>query len=821
MKRRYPILGMSCAACAATVQRTLGKTPGVRKAAVNFADNSATVDFDENATDEVSLEKAVRDAGYELVLPQHTDEAELRQQQAYELLRRRAFVAVGAAVPIIILSIWGMDITWARWLMFVLATPVMLWCGRDFFVHTVRQLRRLRANMDTLVALSTGIAYLFSVINLLFPELITSHLFFESSVGITAFILLGRWLEARARRRTGAALRGLMALQPQNVPVVQDDGTTSLAPIKEVHAGSLFRVLPGARVALDGTVVEGASFVDENSLTGEPLPVEKSEGQKILAGTLNGKGTLTVRCDKTADATVLSGVIRSVRQAQGSRAPVQQTVDRVAAVFVPAVILISLLTLAGWLIFSPDSGVAAAVMAMTSVLIIACPCALGLATPTALMVGIGRAAQQGILIKDAESLQIARRVDTVVLDKTGTLTEGRPSVVRSTLTNEQVSVIAALESLSEHPIAHAICHWASSDASTCATASQAPQITDFQALPGYGLSAMVNGKGHYVGNLSLIKDKGIAASDALLEEAAKEANFGRTLVWLADENTALGFLAVADKVTAIGKRAVAQLHDIGVETVMLTGDSRKAALAIADETGIKDVEAEMLPQHKAEYIIRRKDEKRVVAMVGDGINDSAALATADLSIAMAQGSDIAMDTAQATILGNDLTKIPELIALSRATMRTVNQNLFWAFIYNTAAIPLAAFGVIPPMVGSLCMAMSSISVVTNSLRLRGKKADDAPMVGTPQDNDKDTALTNKDTAQTKTNTMEKKYNVSGMMCQHCRAHVERALNSIDGVSATVTLEPAEATVRFSGDALPLSELQKVVNEQAGEYTLSE
>lgn len=828
MKKRFPIFGMSCAACAATVQHTLDSAQGVRRAAVNFADSSVSVDFDEQITDENSLAQAVREAGYELILSHETDDAENKQKIAYRNLKRRAIFALATSIPLMAMSMWGMHTAWTRYAMALLATPVMLWCAQPFYANALRQLRHFHTNMDSLVALSTGIAYIFSLINLFFPALITSQVYFESAVGIIAFILLGRWLEARAKQRTGAAIRGLMELQPKTVPVVQPDGTTISVKIADITIGQKVLVQPGARIPIDGTVTDGNSFVDESSLTGEPVPTEKSCGQKVLAGTLNGQGALTVRCDKAAAETVLSDVIRAVREAQGSRAPVQQTVDSVAAVFVPVVIAISLLTLATWLIFSPTSGVAAAVMAMTGVLIIACPCALGLATPTALMVGIGRAAEGGMLIKDAESLQKACRVNTVILDKTGTLTEGRPIVTNYHLNKSDIQTLATIESRSEHPLAQAICNWAASKADTD---SNIGNIQDFRALPGLGVTAILNDNRYYVGSRSLLREKDIVLPQNLeLAASAQEAQ-GRTLVWLAGETEALGFAALSDCLKASSIETIKSLQKLEIETIMLTGDNPAAAQNLAAEAGISKFEASMLPTAKADYIRRLQKTGHVVAMVGDGINDSAALAAADLSVAMGHGSNIAMDAAQATLLGTDLTRLPMLISLSRHTMRTVHQNLFWAFIYNIIAIPLAACGVVNPMIGSICMAFSSISVITNSLRLKRfktsyleKSEGVCPKMvqktaRTPSNSN--LSLINNRLEPTKTTIMKKTYSVSGMMCQHCRAHVERALNTLDGISASVTLEPAEATVTFSGAPLPLSVLQEAVSQHAGDYTLSE
>ena len=841
MKKRYPILGMNCAACALTVGRTLQKCHGVHTAVVNFADNSATVDYDASLTSDETLAEAVRQAGYELVLPHKADEAEAREEAAYRLLKRKAFVALCAALPLMALSMWAMEREWARIAMFLLSTPVVFWCGKDFFVHALRQLLCLRANMDTLVALSTGTSYLFSVVNLFMPHLVTPHLYFESSVGIIAFILLGRYLEHRARRHTGDALRGLTALQSRQVPLWQPDGSTRLVPIDKVQAGMRIVVLPGARVPVDGTVFEGHSFVDESSLTGEPLPVEKMPQSEVLAGTLNGEGLLHVRCNKAVGETVLDGVIRSVREAQGSRAPVQQTVDRVAAVFVPIVILISLLTFVGWMVFQPSAGLTGAILALTAVLIIACPCALGLATPTALIVGIGRAARCGILIRDAESLQTARRVSRFALDKTGTLTYGKPVVCHSTLTPEDAYLLAYLETFTIHPLASAITTWVaqSQDSSKTSHASHDSEADfptfDLLELPGQGFQACVDDKDYVVGNRTLMNLYHIELSAEQLQSAELHEEQGHTVVWFANGRRARGYVAITDTLKPTSREAVRTLQQMGVEVTMLTGDTLAAAKAIATEAGISHVHASLLPQDKADYVRQAQQRGEVVAMVGDGINDSAALAAANLSIAMGKGSDVATHTAQATTLSTDLRKCVTLIALSRATMRTVEQNLFWAFIYNIVAIPLAALGFINPMIGSICMALSSISVVTNSLRLRSVRLplfDASDGASMPQKSDVPTASSNSTTVDNASttfqptntshhHTMIKTYSIQGMMCAHCVSHVSRALNSLDGVTAVVTLEPAQAVITYAGEPLPLDLLQRTIADQAGDYTIKE
>lgn len=631
------------------------------------------------------------------------------------------------SLPVAVIGMFFMDIPLANPIMWLLATPVLGWCGRSFFVNAWRQLRHRTVTMDTLVALSTGIAYLFSLFNMLWPEFwlargIQPHVYFEASSVIIAFILLGRLLEARAKENTTTAIRKLMGLQPRTVTLVVN-GERREVPIEQVRPGNAVLVRPGERIAVDGRIADGASYVDESMLTGEPVAVRKEPGAEVFAGTINQKGSFTFRAEKVGTDTLLARIIRMVQEAQGSKAPVQQRVDRIAAVFVPVIISVALLAFVLWLLLDPADGLTHGMLALVTVLIIACPCALGLATPTAITVGIGKAAEEGILIRDAESLEAARRIDTVVLDKTGTLTEGRPEVTdEAWLGGDRTpaAVLAALERLSEHPLAEAV---------VAHLKEAAPvSVTGFESLTGRGVRGIANGTAYLAGSETLLREQGRQIDPELARQAARWLDEAKTVIWLADERQALGVLAVADTIRESTPQAVRRLHEAGITVWMVTGDNENTARAIAARAGIEHWKSGVLPDGKCAFIRSLQEQGHRVAMTGDGINDSAALAQADLSIAMGGGSDIAIDVAQMTIVSSDLNRIPDAIALSVRTVRTIRQNLFWAFIYNLIGVPIAAGVLYPvcgfllnPMIAGAAMAFSSVSVVTNSLRLKWRK----------------------------------------------------------------------------------------------------
>ena len=613
-------------------------------------------------------------------------------------------------------------------IMALLSAPVVFWLGRGFFVNAWQQLRHRSATMDTLVALSTGIAYLFSLFNLVFPEFwlsrgVEPHVYFEAAAVIIAFILLGRTLEEKAKGDTTASLKKLIGLQPKNAIVVAADGTQTEIPISRIRVGDLLAVRPGEKIAVDGAVCEGDSYVDESMLSGEPLPVHKEPGTKVFAGTINQKGSFRFRAEKVGAATMLAQIIRMVQEAQGSKAPVQKLADKIAGIFVPAIIGIALLSFVLWLVFDPSGGLTHGILAAVTVLVIACPCALGLATPTAVMVGIGKGAEKGILIRDAVSLETAGKIDTVVMDKTGTLTEGKPVVTDIVWANgddRAKAVFFSLEKLSEHPLADAVVHYFAGVPTL--------NVERFGSLTGKGIEGTVDGVRYFAGSRRLLDEQGIVVGKELNIEAQRLSAEAKSIVWFADSEQALAVAAIADRIKDSSVEAVRELQAAGIDVYMLTGDSRAVAGHIAEKAGIRHFEAEILPQDKAAFVKRLQTLGHKVAMAGDGINDSAALAQADLSIAMGGGSDIAMDVAQMTIISSDLRKIPEAIQLSKQTVRTIRQNLFWAFIYNLVGIPVAAGALYPvsgfllnPMIAGAAMALSSVSVVANSLRLKYRR----------------------------------------------------------------------------------------------------
>ena len=731
IQETFPILGMSCASCAARVDKTLNHQPGVSKATVNYASGIATVEYAPLQCSPEALQQAVQAAGYDLLIQpdkKTLEEAEQVHEQKYRALKFRTTLAIILSIPIVIIGMFFMNMPYANLIMWVLSTPIIFWLGRSFFVSAWKQLKHGSANMDTLVANSTGIAYLFSLFNLFFPEFwlsrgIHPHVYFEAASVIIAFILLGRLLEEKAKGNTSSALKKLMGLQPKNVTIIPISGNPKEVPIEQIHPGDIILVKPGERIAVDGIVTEGDSYVDESTLSGEPIAVSKQKDAKVFAGTINQKGSFRFRAEKIGTDTLLAKIIHMVQDAQGSKAPVQQLVDKIASIFVPVIITIAVLSFLTWILLDGENGFTHGLLALVTVLIIACPCALGLATPTAIMVGIGKGAEKGILIKDAESLEMAKKIDTVVLDKTGTVTEGKP-VVSGLLWNERTeqaeSIFYSLEKLSEHPLAEAIVNYLKD--------SRFTEIEHFDSLTGRGVKGQAEGKTYYVGNRELLEENQIAISSFLADEATRLTAEAQTVIWFADEINALAIAAITDQIKTSSIQAVAELRTSGIEVYMLTGDNEMTGQAIARQAGILHYKAGVLPQDKAAFVSQLQKEGKKVAMVGDGINDSAALAQSDLSIAMGNGSDIAMDVAKMTLISSDLTKIPEALKLSKLTVRTIRQNLFWAFIYNLIGIPIAAGLLYPingfllnPMIAGAAMAFSSVSVVSNSLRLKRKK----------------------------------------------------------------------------------------------------
>ena len=730
IKNTYPVLGMSCASCAARVDKTLNDLPGVYQATVNYATAVAQVEYNPEVCSDAILQSAVQDAGYDLLIDTGEDVADKAEEirlTRYRKIKRRTVAALLLSLPIMVISMFFEDISSLKYALWILATPVVFGLGREFYINAWRQLKHGTSNMDTLVAVSTGIAYTFSVFNLLFPDFwlsrgIEPHIYFEAASVIIAFILLGRLLEERAKQNTSTAIKKLIGLQPKTVTIIVDSDKRTV-PITAVQKGDTILVKPGERIAVDGIVVTGESYVDESMLNGEPVPMHKQSGEKVFAGTINQKGTFRFVADKIGSDTMLAQIIRMVQDAQGSKAPVQKLVDKIARFFVPAIISISIIAFVAWIFLAPTNGFTNGLLAMVTVLIIACPCALGLATPTAIMVGIGKGAEKGILIKDAQSLEIAQKIDTIILDKTGTITAGHPIVVESLWENgfeHSRKILYSLEKLSEHPLSDAVVNTLQNEKEI--------SIDKFENVPGKGVKGVVGSQTYYAGNLSLLNDNYIAIASHLQELANKWTQEAKTLVWFADSTQAIAAIALTDEIKQTSAQAISQLQEMGVEVYMLTGDNAISAQAISRKIGINHYKAGVLPNEKAQFIKELQANGKKVSMVGDGINDSAALAQANLSIAMGQGSDIAVDTAMATILSSDLLKIPETIRLSQLTIKTIYQNLFWAFIYNLIGIPIAAgifYSVngflLNPMWASAAMAFSSVSVVLNSLRLKRKR----------------------------------------------------------------------------------------------------
>lgn len=735
-KKIFPVTGMSCASCAASVESILQSQPGIETAAVNFAGSSVMIEYQPAVTHPESMKKALQSVGYDMLIEEDqqagSESLEELQHEQYRRLKNRTVWAIVLSVPLVIIGMFGMHWPYANEIMFALATPILFLFGRQFFVNAWKQASHGKANMDTLVALSTSAAYIFSVFNMVYPEFFTSrgleaHVYFEAAGVIIAFILLGRMLEERAKSNTSSAIKKLMGLQPKTVVRINSDGNETVIPIAEAAKGDLLLVKPGDKIPVDGIVSDGNSYVDESMISGEPIPVEKKAGEKVFAGTINQKGSFRFHAEKVGGETVLAQIIQMVQQAQGSKAPVQKLVDKIAGIFVPVVIGLALISFILWTVFGGEYALTQGLLAFITVLVIACPCALGLATPTAIMVGVGKGAESGILIKDAESLELAHKTNAIIVDKTGTVTEGKPAVTDTAWENETdkrhfSDIVYTMEAASEHPLASAVTAYLRD--------KEASRITTehFESITGKGIKIRVSGESFFGGNLQLMKENGIRISEDLQQKTTKWQTEAKTVVYFSDSRNVKAIFAIADRIKETSAKAIAELHRLGIEVYMLTGDNRHTAEAVAKQTGIDHVMAEVLPSDKADFVKKLQQQGKVTAMVGDGINDSQALAEADVSIAMGKGSDIAMDVAKMTIISSDLLKIPQAVSLSRQTVKTIKQNLFWAFIYNIIGIPIAAGALYPftgfllnPMIAGAAMALSSVSVVTNSLRLKWKK----------------------------------------------------------------------------------------------------
>lgn len=727
-----PVLEMSCAVCAGNVESTVQALSGVEKASVNFAAGTLTVTYNPSVITLEVMQAAVQAAGYDLIV-EAEDPVAMQEEKArmhYKILRRNTIGAWTLSIPLALLGMVFMHVPFGNWIMMVLALAIMIFFGRSFYVNGVRHALKGKANMDTLVALSTSIAFLFSLFNTLCPGFwlgkgLEPHVYYEASGVIIAFVLLGKLMEERAKNSTSSAIKGLMGLQPKTARLVTD-GREEEVPISNLQVGNVVSVRPGEKIPVDGTLLQGSSSVDESMLSGEPIPVEKNAGDRVLAGTINQKGAFTMEATSVGGTTVLAQIVQMVQSAQGSKAPVQRIVDKISGIFVPVVVLLSFLTFVCWLVIGGESYFSYALLSAVSVLVIACPCALGLATPTALMVGMGKGAEQHIVIKDAFALENLCKVDTVVLDKTGTLTEGVPVVTDSYWISDDniryLDVLYTAEQKSEHPLASAILCWLEeSGAKVC-------EAENFESLTGRGVRIQVEGVTYWAGSQGLLDIFQAGIPEKVRKQIGQWQEDGQSVVFYGQETRLLAVLAISDRIKPTSAEAVKELKKQGIEVHLLTGDGVRTAERVAATLDIGYYKAEVMPNDKEEYIISLQQQGKKVAMVGDGINDSQALARADVSIAMGKGTDIAMDVAMVTLITSDLLLLPGAIRLSKQTVRLIYQNLFWAFIYNVIGIPLAAGVLFPinglllnPMLASAAMAFSSVSVVLNSLRLKFMK----------------------------------------------------------------------------------------------------
>jgi Cu+-exporting ATPase len=717
----FAIGGMHCAACAVRNERTLRKIPGVREANVNLGTRRARVEFDEASVSEVALREAVVENGYQVLADEAAADHREQSRREVETARRRAFLAIALGAPVVVLAMTDIALPWSYlgrnasvWIQAVLSSVVILGLGFEVHRGMAAQARNFTANMDTLISLGTLAALFYSLWGMLVGS---GHLYFETGVVIAALILLGRYFEARSRGQAGEAIEKLMQLGAKSARLLQDGDERDI-PIEQVKASDVLLVRPGEKIPVDGTVTQGASSVDESMLTGESMPVAKAADDEVFGATMNPSGSFQMRASKVGQDTVLAQIVRMVSEAQGSKAPIQKLADQVSGIFVPVVLGIALATAIGWYLVTGDASLS--FVPAVAVLLIACPCSLGLATPTAIMVGTGVGARRGILIKNGEALERGRKIDVVVLDKTGTLTEGRPSVThvqavgRNVSADEVLRLAASLERLSEHPLAQAVVRAARAKSLSTGV------VEDFVNVAGKGVKGRMDNASLLVGNARFMREEGTVLGETLTKIESHQAK-AETVVVVARNGEPLGILAIADALKADAKEAVAELRNEGIATVMITGDNRSTAEAIAKQVGIDYVFAEVLPQDKAQHVKRLQSGKKRVAFVGDGINDAPALAQADLGIAIGTGTDIAIEAGNIVLVKGSPLKIIEALRLSHVTFRTIKQNLFWAFCYNIAAIPLAAFGLLNPMIAAGAMALSSVSVVGNSLRIRRQK----------------------------------------------------------------------------------------------------
>jgi P-type Cu2+ transporter len=736
IKAIYPVEGMSCASCASSIFSMLSATKGIRSANVNLASENLSVEYDPEVIALPAIEKIVEGLGYKLITakdPTHQMQMDTQTLRLKTLLRK-TILAIAFSLPVFLISMFFHHIPFANWIMMALTLPVLLYCGSEFFIIAARRARHFSSNMDTLIALGTGIAFVYSTFNTLFPGYLRSHglephVYFEASAVIISFIIMGRYFEERAKRRTSDAIRKLMNLGVKTARVIRN-GVEKEMLISKIRQGDILVIRPGEKIPADGKVIEGNSFVDESMITGEPVPVTKSPGDPVIGATINQEGSLKMIAEKVGNETLLANIIRLVQEAQGSRAPIQKLVDKIASVFVPIVIGIAAVTFLVWFFINPGTGLPFAFMNSIAVLVIACPCALGLATPTALIVGMGKAAEHGVLIRDAESLEAACRLDVIVMDKTGTITKGKPEVTQAfyegnpSEDGEKKNVIIdtailSVESRSEHPVARAVVNYLSKN-------DLKPKDAEgFVNSSGKGVTASVSKDVFHIGSKKYVLENGCTFFPVLSAKEKELSEQALTLVYASRNLKVEALFAVTDTLNPSAVKAISDLKNLGMEVHMLTGDNQAMASNIAQMAGIDRVVAGVTPEGKSDYIRELKSTGKKVAMVGDGINDSPALALADIGIAMGNGTDIAMESAPVTLIKGDLNRIVFAVNLSRKTEKTIRQNLFWAFFYNVISIPVAAGVLFPltgfvlnPMIAGAAMAFSSVSVVTNSLRLK-------------------------------------------------------------------------------------------------------
>lgn len=730
MRETFRVTGMTCASCAISLETYLSPSEGVSFVSVNYPNQSVSIDFDANQITIEDLKSKANEIGYDLIFgddDEAKDSFENLEEIRIKALRRKLIGSALFSIPVFVISMFFMGkLPYENWILLGLSIPALFWAGNQFFVNAWKKIKHGATNMDTLVALSTGVAFIYSLFNTVYPEFMMSrgimpHVYYESAVVIITFILFGKYLEEQAKGKTSSAIKKMMGLKPKEVICIRNGEEVVLA-INDIILGDLIILKPGDKIPVDGKVKKGESYIDESMITGEPIPVAKSKGDKVIAGTINQKGSLRIIAQKIGKDTLLAQIIKSVEDAQASKPDIQRLVDKIAGIFVPIVIVLSILTFLVWFFIGPEPSITYGLQALITVLIIACPCALGLATPTALMVGIGKGAELGILIKDAQTLETAYKTDVLILDKTGTITEGKPRVTHVNWFKSEQNygqIIRSIESLSEHPLAQAVVNHFEADTTNNI------EISTFESITGKGISAVISNKEYLVGNSRLIIEHDIdlaqevkIASDTLKKE-------GNTVIYFSEEKTVIAILGIKDNVKSGAKESIQRLKALGIEVHMLTGDNENTARLIASQVGIVHFQSEVMPSDKGNFVKQLQEEGHVVAMAGDGINDSHALAQADVGIAMGSGTDIAMESAGITLIHSNLEQISKAIELSKATMKTIKQNLFWAFFYNIIALPVAAGVLYPtfkfllnPMIAGAAMSFSSISVLTNSLRLK-------------------------------------------------------------------------------------------------------